>query len=94
MHGFGVLKLPNGKSLAGTWIDDKLHGSSTISNSLGVTLESIQWENGKQVQRNINESDSELYNVALVAASIYSIFVMNDFILAGTFYGLQLSNSF
>lgn len=49
MHGFGVLKLPNGKSLAGTWIEDKLHGSSTISNSTGVNIQSVEWEYGKQI---------------------------------------------
>lgn len=40
--GRGEIKLPNGNTINGTWVDDELHGPSTITTADGEITE-MNW---------------------------------------------------
>lgn len=71
MHGMGYVSLVDGTVVVGAWVNDKLQGSSTITDSHG-TIESVEWDQGVTEETSASTTDREWINRGLVLTSFGS----------------------
>jgi len=65
MHGLGLLNLGDGTIVVGAWVNDKLQGSATVTDPYSSS-KTLEFEQGSLIERKIDMSDRERWNLALV----------------------------